>query len=239
MATVRDIFTDSLTELGVLAAGETMQTIDADAALGALNRLVDQWASERLYIYSVTRTTWTMVSGTQNYTVGTGGTVNIARPSYVERVNFQDTNADPDLEYPLYSYSDADWQRVRIKAQTATLPTGYYYNPTHPLGTLSFWPIPSSTTLQGVIYAPTAITEFATLDTAIALPPGYRRALVKNVALELAPSYAREPQPLLVQQASDSKAIVKRTNFRPAELSSEPAALGQARRPYGYSIRTD
>ena len=46
MATVRDIVTAALQELGVIAAGETPSDSDAQIGLSGLNDLVDQWAAE-------------------------------------------------------------------------------------------------------------------------------------------------------------------------------------------------
>lgn len=241
MATVRDVAIDALTELGVLAAGETIPADEAAAVLRAVNRMVDQMAAERLAIYTVTRNTWTITaSNLTPYTVGTGGTINIARPVYVEAVCFVDTSLPKPVEFPpLVQYTDDEWQRVSIKALTSTYPRACYYNPTFPLGTLNLWPIPTVATLQGILYAPQAVTEFASLDTTVSLPPGYRRMLVKNLAMEMAPSYEKQPHPLLVQQASESKATVKRSNVRPSEIQFGADVRQVGHGQYSaYSIRT-
>lgn len=225
MADVRNIVADALRELGVLAAGEVATADDALSGLAALNRLVDQWAAERLMIYQQTRTVGTVTSGTQTYTVGTGGVVNVARPVYLDWVRFQDTSESPTQEYPLTELTDDAWAQVAQKTLTATLPIYYYYNPTFATGTISLWPVPTSTTLQLVVYAPQQVAEFAGLNTAISLPPGYRRMLVKNLALEMAPSYERPAQPELIQQAIESKTVVKRANTRIRDLSFDPGVL--------------
>ena len=235
MAEVRDIVTAALRELGVKAAGEVVTADEADSGLEELNRLVDQWAGERLLIYRVTRTTWT-ISATQNYTVGTGGTVNVVRPVYLDHVNLIDTSTDPDQETPLTPLTDDGWAAITQKAATSTQPTNWYYNPTFPLGTLSLWPIPSSATLQGALYAPQQTSEFTSLDEVISLPPGYRRMLVKNLARDLAPSYGRPVHPELKEEAIESKATVKRNNYRPSDLSFDAAVLGGNG---GYDIMTD
>ena len=235
MAEVRDIVTAALRELGVKAAGEVVTADEANSGLEELNRLVDQWAGERLLIYRVTRTTWT-ISATQNYTVGTGGTVNIVRPVYLDHVNLIDTSTDPDQETPLTPLTDDGWAAITQKAATSTQPTNWYYNPTFPLGTLSLWPIPSSATLQGALYAPQQTSEFTSLDEVISLPPGYRRMLVKNLARDLAPSYGRAVHPELKEEAIESKATVKRNNYRPSDLSFDAAVLGGNG---GYDIMTD
>jgi hypothetical protein len=239
MAVVLDVIVDALRELGVLAAGEVATSDDAIAGLAAMNRLIDQWAAEELQIYQTTRTTWTIVSGTQDYTLGTGGTINVARPVFIDHINFVDTAPTPDIEYQMSPLTDDAWSRVPIKSITAPLPTSYYYNPTYPLGTVSLWPVPTSATLLGVLYAPQAVAEFTAYTTAISLPPGYRRMIVKNLAVEMSPSYERPCSRELVMQAMESKAAVKRANKRLADMQLEAAALIQGRnRRFTYSILT-
>jgi hypothetical protein len=104
---------------------------------------------------------------------------------------------------------------------------------------MTLWPIPTSATLTGELYAPQAVAEFSTLDTAVSLPPGYRRMLIKNLALCLCASYEREPRASLRQDAADSLATVKRSNKRLMDMQFEDGALvhGKAKRFY-YNINT-
>ncbi len=240
MATVLEaVIVPALKEIGVLAASETGTTEDAADALAALNRMLDQWAAERLQIFTVTRTTWVITAGIQNYNVGVGQVVNVARPVYVDHVNFQDTAPDPDLEYQMEPLTEDAWSRVPQKTLQSKFPTSWYYNPTFPNAVLTLWPIPTATTLQGVLYAPQAVAQFAALTTVVSLPPGYEEMLVKNLALKLGPSYERQPNPVLVEQAREAKAIVKRANKRLADLSIDDAALIQGRnRRFYYSLET-
>lgn len=239
MAEARDIVGDALRELGVLGAGEVLSDDEAVNGLAVLNRMVDGLAAERLAIFKVVRTLWTIVSGTQDYTVGTGGTVNVARPVYLDGVGLVDTGPTPDSEIPLTDYTEAGWAGVAQKALTGTRPSHYYYTPTFPTGTLSLWPIPTDSGLQGALYAPQAVAEFASLDTTISLPPGYRRMLVTNLAIDLAPSYERPASEELRRNAAHSKGVVKRGNIRLADMSIDPGALGQAAAGGAYDINTD
>lgn len=225
MATARDIIDGALTELGVRAAGETLAAADASEGLLSLNRMLDAWAAERLMIHTVTRTTWTISANDGQYTVGTGANVNRARPMTVDHVAVIDTDTDPDTESPLGKLTDDGWAAVSQKAQTSDTPQVWYYNPTYPTGTLDLWPIPTSSTLTGVMYAPTAVTQFTDLTTAVSVPPGYERALVKNLAVELAPAYGRKVDAVLAIQAQEAKAVIKRANNRLSDLSIDPAAL--------------
>ena len=62
MATLRDLETDALLDLGVLAEGETATAAQLEDARRAINRLIDQWAAERLTIDTVPATTWATAS---------------------------------------------------------------------------------------------------------------------------------------------------------------------------------
>lgn len=225
MATVLDEITVALKELGVLAETETPTAEAAADALAALNRMVDQWAAERLQIFTVTRTTWTITSGTQNYAVGTGQVVNVARPVFVDHINYLDTSPTPDLELPLAQFTEDGWAGLPDKAQTSPQPTSFYYNPTYPYGLISLWPVPTGTTLQGVLYAPQAVAAFATLATAVALPPGYEEAICTNLAVRLAASYEKQIDSTLYERAKEAKAIVKRANRRPMDMQFERSAM--------------
>jgi len=143
--TALDIVSDALRELGVLSSGEVASADEALSGLAALNRLADSWAAERLMIYTISRTTYALVSGTQLYTVGTGGNFNVARPVFVDHVNVYDTAA-ASAEVTLTAFTDDSWAGVEVKPTPGT-PVSYYYNPTYSMGSLSLWPVPDTATL--------------------------------------------------------------------------------------------
>lgn len=224
MATVQDLGTDSLLEIGALAAGETMGAADAATVLRSLNRMINAWKAERVYIYTLTRTTWVIVSGDGTYTVGTGGDLNVLRPVHIDGVNIIDTSISPYVEVPLDVMTDQAWTNLRVRTQTSTQPTSAYYNLTYPLATLDLWPVPTSATLTGVLYAPQAAAEFSAITDSVSLPPGYERMIVKNLALELAPQYGVEPPNALQRQAQESLAVVLRANRREQQMQFDPGA---------------
>ena len=234
MSTVSDLCQSALEDLGVLGAGETMASQDLDTCFKSLNQLMDSWAAQRLTIYTVTATTWTIVSGTGQYTVGTGGDVNVARPEYVQGVSFTDSSTSPVLELPLARYTDIGWSRIALKTLTSTLPTGFYYNYVYPLATIDLWPVPTSSTLSGVMYAPQATAQFAATSTTVALPPGYERFIVKNLAMEVAAKFGAIPSPGIIQAAMRSMAVIKAANNRASDMSMPAGALIQSGRSGSY-----
>lgn len=230
MATFGDLALQALQSIGQYAAGESLTAADSALALQVGNQMIGQWANERLTIYSETRTTWSIVSGTGAYTVGSGGDVNIVRPIFVDHVNFVDTSMDPDLEMPLRMLTDDAYAALSLKALTSTYPQYAYYNPTYPTATLTLWPAPTSSTLLGAIYVPTAVTTFAAASTSVSLPPGYEAFIVSNLAVKLAPYFEKAVSEDLKKEAMEAKAIVKRANTRLMDLSVDAGALIQGNR---------
>ena len=70
-----------------------------------------------------------------------------------------------------------------------------------------------------------------TLGTDMVLPPGYRKALRAELAIDLCPEYGREPSKTLVDMAKTAKADIKRANHTPVlaeydtALTSPPSGL--------------
>lgn len=241
MATLRDEVSAALTELGVLAEGAVPSAAMGATALAAVNRMIDQWAAEGMLFYVYLRTTFAIVANTQSYNVGLTQTVNAPRPisgEHIGRVSFYDPTVTPITEIPLAFLTDQLWQDFTQKTATAPYPVWWHYNPTFPVGVLSFYPIPT-TALTGVLYAPQAISEFTALSDTVSMPPGYRECLVTNLAINLASSYGKEPSASLERRAAYAKAIVKRSNTRMVSMTFPADALISDNRGSGYSILTD
>jgi len=124
-----------------------------------------------VFIHQLTRTTWTISANDGSYTVGTGERERAA-PVRIDGVAFSDSSVTPAYETNLRLLTDRDYQNIRIKTQTAETPQAAWYNLTYPTATLELWPVPTSTTLTGVLYAPQAVAEFSALASTVSLPPG-------------------------------------------------------------------
>lgn len=227
MATYQDLVNASLREIGVLAAGETPSGDDSKDAQNALNRLIDRWKTERLAIYEIAQTTWTIAANDGQYTVGTGGDVNVDRPVYVDHVNFRDTSQSPVKEYSLNKLTEDAWSRIGLKTLTSTFPSAYYYNPTYSSGlaTVDLWPVPTSSNLTGVLYAPKPVVTVSNFSSTVSLPPGYEEFIVTNLAVRLAPSYGKQLDAALVVLAREAKSSIKRANKRLSDMSFDAGSL--------------
>lgn len=232
------LISGALTQLGVLAAGETLANADAEAALTRLNDWIDSLGTERLTIYKLLRTEKALASGTASYTLGSGGAINIVRPVWLQDAGLiEDNTAAIPQERPIKVLTDDEWARVPDKTQTGIVGSVYCnFDWSAGLALVSVYPIPNTATTTLVLYTPVALTEFANLTTEYTFPPGYRRFLRTNLAIELAPEYGRPLDPALVQQAIDAKAQIKRANHREADLRLDPMYVGY---PLCYDGNTD
>jgi hypothetical protein len=230
MATIGDVLTGVLQDLGLIAAGETPAAEDQELALSRANDWIDSLPLAVQSLYAITRTTWTIVASTASYAIGVGSTVNVARPvgpEAIDNIGFINTTSSPTQETlfgrPL---SEADYQGIAQKALTGVYPQAWYYAPTLTTGTLTPWPIPTSSSLQGVIYTKAQISEFATWATTFGLPPGYRRWFRLQLTSEIADAFKVPVDAATMQAAREADMAVKRGNTRVQDLTLNYPGLG-------------
>jgi hypothetical protein len=229
--TVADLLTRALFDLKVYGAGQVLTPDDAQLGLDTLNDWIDALATEGLTVFTVTRVTWAIVSGTPSYTIGVGATINAIRPvnaNVIPNIGFQDSTTTPPYERLLGSpLTEDDYAAIPFKTLQAVYPNAFYYNPrfgSTGFGLISLFPIPTSSSLTGVIYVPSPVAEFAAITDTVSLPPGYRRFFRTNLAIEMAAAFDAQIPPQLLGAAIESKGNVKRINERLADLSPGPLA---------------
>lgn len=218
--------------LNVIQAGEDPSAEDGEVAFDVLNRWIDSLGTQRQSMYFLTRTTQTLASGTASYTMGTGGTIAIVRPVWIDHAGLiLDTGATTPVEAPIRVLTDDEYEGWSQKTLQSSLPSAVWYNHewSAGLGRVYPLPIPNVGTTQLVLYTPTAIIQFADQSTVYTFPPGYQRAIVFNLALELTSYYpAATIPPTLAQQAITSLADLKRANVRLSHVVTDPAVSRRA-----------
>lgn len=217
----------ALLDLEVLDAVTDPSAEDAEDARLALNELCESLGLERHWLYKTVRTTKTLTSGTASYTIGTGGSISVVKPTWIDRACLVlDTTATYPTEVPISVLEPDDYALWPTKTLQSTQSQAIFYDHGHDssgYGLIYPLPIPNVSTTQLVLYSPGGeASSFADLVTDYAMPRGYQRALRKLLALELAPMHGAQPSPLLFQQASESKAAIKRANVRPILKTLDP-----------------
>lgn len=232
--TGRDLITASLRLIGAVAPGESVAASEATDGFAALNRMISSWSTESLLIYAKVRRVHTLTTGDQQYTVGpTGADFTAPRPLKVEEALIRDESQTPAIESPVRIVSLAEWTEILLKEFGNSTPTDVYFEGTYPSETLNLYPKPSAN-LKLVLWSHEPLTEIATLDTTIALPPGYEEALIYNLSIRLAPEYGKMVPDPVVAVANESKASLKRMNHRPRYLRADEALLNDR----GFNILT-
>lgn len=243
--TARSLLTTACQKVGIAGIGETPDAAIMQQAFQALQQLVDSWNTQSLTVLVVERTVYTLTSNKQTYTIGPAAlspdfsTGTAARPPEIQGAGLVLNYTTPVTEIPLFLLTDDLYQLIGIKAQTSTQPTELYYNPTDPLGTVFLWPMPTTGVNGLALYTSLLTPQFNALSTFVVMPPGYARALEWNMALELStPAFGVPLDPLVDRMATTSLAQLKRSNYKPSDLSIDPAL--QPSVPGGaYNILSD
>lgn len=227
MGTVRDLINRSFRLIGVLAAGETPSAQEQTDAFNTLNDMISDWSNQSLFITSILRESFPTVAGQGTYTMGVGGNFNTVRPQSIENCLIV-AQATPETELPMTIINKDQYAGIIVKSVTSSIPLFLYPDYGFPFANLNIWPVPSVVT-NLILYSWKPLASFVTVNDTVALPTGYQRALIYNLALELAPEYGKEPSPTVLQLALEAKAVVKRLNIRPDYMTVDEGVLTQKR----------
>jgi len=204
MTTARDIIKKSMQRLGILTKGEEPADDEANDALSSLNMMLESWSTDSLSVYALTWETFTVTGGQASYTIGSGGDFNTVKPISIKASYI----TIGDTDYTLQLINDADYNRNILQKQITGIPDYITFDNAYPLSTIRLYPVPSTN------YDLFLLTEkplvILALDDIISLPVGWERALVNNLAIELAPEYGQQVTGDLRALAKNSKRAIER-----------------------------
>lgn len=236
MATGIQIITRSMQALGILGRTEVPSAGEANDALTAFNAMLDSWSSgEDLMSFVVLERSFPLVVGTNSYTIGTGGVVNVTRPNDIKEAYIQDSIGNNFLMTVL---PRDKWNQIgnRSSTMTSQIPDTLFYDPQYPLGVINIFPTPLLT-YTCFFDSTQDQVDFSSLTQSLSMPPGYERAMVLNLALELMAAgfpcmLDEKALARLVNNASDAKANVKRTNIKEVIADYDQAIVSHAYATY-------
>jgi hypothetical protein len=212
MTTARQIITDALYKINVLGTGQSLSAEDANRGFRTLNQMLSTWSVEGNMVFIDTKETFNL-TGAASYTIGSGADFDTTRPTDIVTAYTTSGTTDYQLErYDVRQYAAIDYKN------TGSIPEIFYYDGNYPIATLFLYPKPSSVSAI-TLYSKKALTQFASLDTTLTLPPEYETALVYNLAIWLSGDFEREPRAQVVKIANSSKMTVERQNLRNTSVS--------------------
>lgn len=237
--TAQDIIVDALELLQVYAPGEIVSDADAERMLSVLNDMLDNWSNLTLSCFSILESSFVLVPGQQQYTIGPGGFINGQRPlkildgpgtAYVQDFNGNNYGVSvvPKDQWNLYGN--------RSELITSDFPDTIYYDPQFPLGIVNVMPIPTiGYTMFFDSYS--QLADLSSLTATLSLPPGYKRAITTNLAMTAKPYFkTAQIDPLIVAEALKTHGDIKRTNMRTNIAIMEPELVSRAE--VSYNIYT-
>lgn len=230
MTTARDLIKAAYRKINILGQGSSLTSEEANDGLSALNAMLASWSTQGALIYTETKETFSL-TGALSYTIGSGGDFNTSIP--VEILAAYVTYSE--IDYPVQVIDSSEYALISNKDEPGT-PTQLYFDSNYPLANIYLWPINfSSTTLT--LISLKQLTNFSSLDTDFTMPPEYERAIIHNLAVELAPEYEREASMTVKRIAKQSldwiRAQNKKNNKNVVKVDSAFMAQGR------YNIRSD
>lgn len=202
MTTARDIIESALRKIQVLGRGQSLDADSAQNGLDALNQMIDSWSIESggSIVFTETRESFPLTASQASYTIGSGGDFDTVKPYEILAMFVRVGETD----YSLQSMDAKQYADISDKDLKSDYADYYYFDNNYPLSTITLYPVPSTgQTLH--IYSLKALSNLTGLTTELAFPKGYERALIHNLAVELAPEYEKEAPATVYKIAMDSK----------------------------------
>lgn len=228
---VMDIITNAMLEIGVLAPGETPSSPEATFALSKLNRLLDNWNAEELFVYDVQFTRLTLTPNKNPHTIGPVGADFSAnpRPVDVEFANLILTDQSPEIRKPLGLIDDIQWASIRVQSLATQYPLYMHYHRDWPNGQILLWPVPTYS-YDIELVTRTSFNSFVALTDPISFPPGYEDAMTLTLAESLCPTFTKALDAVLANKASEARARIKSQNIQVPELGCDDGLISNGLR---------
>lgn len=221
MTTARTLIVKAMQKVGILVKGEVPAADEVNDALDAMNFILSSWSNDSTLITSRVVESFTLVGGTASYTIGTGQTFNTVRPvSIVDAYIRQSGNVDvPDMSI----ISDEMYASIPYKSAPG-IPYWLNYTNSYPNGVINLYPVPS-TSYQLFLVSEKPITS-QTLDATLSLPTGWERAIIYNLAVDLAPDYGQKIDATLIGLAASSRKLIQMAINKVRDMDAVPISAG-------------
>lgn len=219
MTTIRELLTSAFRKAGVLSLNQTPSASMINDALSALNNLLDSWSNDSSFIVARAWETFPIVSSQSTYTIGPGGDFNTSRPlnicgSYVRLGT---------VDYPVVTIDDEIYTtQIMIKNITG-IPEWLSYDNGFPIGKIRLFPVPSAA-YQLFILSEKPISDFG-LDDDVTLAPGWKRAIIFNMADEICGDYGQETPDTVLRTAQKSLSLIRKQIMRQRSMDAYPQGV--------------
>lgn len=223
LITSGDLFKAALRKCGgLLAEGETPSAEMMEDTRMAFNIMLDSWSGERLAVFVTQEQIFTWPSNTISRTLGPSGNFVGNRPVGMDDSSFF---LDPasGVSYGLRIINQSQYNAIALKTVTSTYPQLMWINQSMPDVEIFVYPVPTRA-LEFHFVSIEELSQVNDLFTNIVFPPGYQRAFVFNLAVEICSEFGIEPPPTVSRIARASKRSIK-SNNAPMDVMAMPFTL--------------
>lgn len=218
MATANDLITRALRLGRCIGLDQTPSAAEAADGLAVLNSMLDSWSTERLFVYSIREESFAWGAGNASRTVGAAGNFATDRPVRVDESSYFTVDG---VDQAVDMINAEAYAARPVKATQGGAPTEIFVDYTSSaLVTIYAYPVPGAS-ITFHLRTWRLLQSFSALNTALALPPGYKRAIEYSLAEEITPEYGLEVSPRVSLIASKARSNVKRINGPDLVMSSE------------------
>jgi hypothetical protein len=202
-------------------------------ALDSLNEMLESWGTNAYLIYVNVKEELTLVVSQGTYTWGSGGDINSARPESIVTMYFQFSGNTQDIY--VKPITEPEYDDITDKTVEGR-PTKAFLAPEFPLAKLYLYPVPNAADTLKL----TSRKPFSTLamTDSLTLPPGYSKAIIYNLAVDLMPFIGVVADPVIVSEAAKSLNAVINKNAKPLKMVSDVprSRRNKYKRPFNIDI---
>ena len=233
----------AMRKAGILAAGEALPADEGDDALEVLRDMLDDWSNEALIIPMVSELVLPLQAGQSTYTIGLyplpkpdplpENHLEAARPVEIQSAFIRDSLG---TDYIQEIMNVDEFARISRKTN-GSKPSRFFVKNGWPLITIQFEaePYASDSLHLYTVHPLSDLIPTLGLSEELALPPGYRQAIIYNLAIMLSPEWGKDITRATASIAADSKKKIKRRNYQPLTLVVD-RALSTQRKGLGTYI---
>lgn len=225
------VFIPAMRKAGITRLpGTTPSTDQYGELIPLINRLLSSWSCDGHKVFSTDQYNLALTNNQVVYTIGPGADLDIPRPLDIVAANMI-FPTNPPINQDLAILDAVSWAALDITQLPGTLIWALYYDHGYDANgwgrVYIFGQPPDNYQLQ--LYVWKALKSDFTLTTdSFLFPPGYEKALVDNMAVEIADLYPREAKitESTRREADVSLHDLKVLNADLPRLNSEAARIG-------------
>lgn len=194
-----DLVNGALRLIGAIASGETPNSDEAADGLTALQQLLDSWSGQELMIFATAIQTVSMTAGTQSYTL----------PTRPVKILSADVNLGT-INIPVEVVGPEQWAKIPDKSASSAMMKAVFCDYGFTSAKVYVAPIPNSQTSALNLYCTVDLATLSNGSSTFSMPESYSRAIMYNLAVDLAPQYGRTVDQALMLRANETmQALMK------------------------------